>query len=184
MKKLLEDREEIIFILLEPNNEHDDFMRKKFQSLRYQEFVIKKNRNWEKKNIECLEVDEYDQHSDYIICLEKNEIIAGCRLVNNNEAELPISKTIGKTKSNSIEISRMISISKNPEVKHILYGLIYQHVIKNHYDYVYVMIRLAMIKMLKRGKINIFKKIGNIHHHHGLKLVPMMAHMKDLKKIF
>lgn len=177
MRKLLEDSEGKLFLLLEPVK-NDEPLRIEFQRLRYHEFVLKKNRKWEPENGEMLERDEYDLYADYIICVSgekygKKKIIAGCRLITDEKTKLPISKAVEKIQSNSLEISRLIS--EDPAIKCMLYALIHQYAVGRGYEHIYALARRGIARIVKREKMDIFIKLGEELTRKNLRLVPMMT---------
>jgi len=190
MRKLMEDITGRIFILLEPTI-CDEPLRKEFQRLRYSEFVAKKNRGWEPENEEKIERDLIDQRADYIVCIsggkddcERRKIIAGCRLITNDTTELPISKAIKKIQPHSLEISRMISISKDPSIKCMLYALIYRYAVDREYKYVYALARRGIARIIRKEKMDIFIEIGDELPPNGnLRLIPMMTHISSIPSL-
>lgn len=179
MQKLLET-EEKTFFLLEPNIS-DECLRTEFQRLRYKHFVLKLKS--EPKNNFGLEKDNYDDFSDYIVCVfqETRKIVGGCRIIRADRTVLPISKAVSVVHQNSIEISRFIA--EDPFAKCHLYFLIHTYVLGRGIDYGYALARRGITRIMKKDEVNIFSIVGQEIRYNGLRLVPLMTSVTKIKNI-
>lgn len=179
MQKLLET-EGKIYVILE-TNEFDEPLRREFQRLRYNHFVLKLKS--EPINEAGLEKDLYDDFADYIVCIcqKAKRIIGGCRIIRADKTMLPISRTISSIQSNSIEISRLIA--EDPMVKCKLYTLIYSYAAKKGIVYGYALVRRGITRIIKRDKADVFSIVGEEVNYNGLRLVPLLTSVEKIQML-
>jgi N-acyl-L-homoserine lactone synthetase len=162
-------------VVVHPGEHHT--LRRAFQWLRYQEFVLRLK--FEPENASGLERDEYDPASAYALIVENGEIRVGCRLIDGEQVPITINRDL-LSPGRHFEISRMVCNSQSSTSQALmcsLYAGVARYAFEVHgYHDLYCDTRYPYLRVLRPILGDTLQVIGSpqVHDKNGqqLRLVP------------
>ncbi len=156
-------------------------LRRAFQRLRYQEFVLRLK--FEPENASGLEWDMYEPSAPYLLIVEDGDILAGCRLIDGERVHITIDHGL-LSPGRHFEISRMVcnsQVSTSQALMCSLYGAVvrYAFEVRGYHD-LYCDTRYPYLRVLRPILGDTLQVIGapRVHDKNGqqLTLVPTRIH--------
>jgi hypothetical protein len=142
----------LVVQVLSPYFDRGHPLRDAFKELRHRYYC--ERLGYEFPSSSGRESDEFDEQAIFLVVLEAEEVVMGCRIIPSGEMSLPMQKkgeAPRKLRTPCVEISRMVAsrtIARRSDVSELLYRKLYE-LVEPGYDFAYAVLEPKYLRALE-----------------------------------